>query len=171
MASKENDEFTSRPGTMIEEAGTSLKAALDVLRKFGAVPDELLPFRIATNLYPGKEQVFYATAAARKIAAYFNLRKNLANWRSWLANSGPLLVALTVDQTWFDAASTNGILDTFRPVPNAGGHAVVVVGYRADGRFIIRNSWGTTWGDGGFGYASASYIKSAFFDEAYGVTL
>jgi hypothetical protein len=30
-----------------------------------------------------------------------------------------------------------------------GGHAVAVVGYTNDG-FIIQNSWGTTWGAGGF---------------------
>src|SRR4029450_10426093 len=34
MASKETDEFTSRPETMIEGAGTSLKAAVEILRKY-----------------------------------------------------------------------------------------------------------------------------------------
>ena len=51
-----------------------------------------------------------------------------------------------------------------------GGHAVTVVGYTSD-RFIIRNSWGTGWGDDGFGYASEAYINAAFFPESYGVTL
>jgi hypothetical protein len=32
MASKETDQFTSRPETFIEGAGTSLKAAVDILR-------------------------------------------------------------------------------------------------------------------------------------------
>lgn len=171
MASKETDEFVGRPGTVIEEAGTSLKAALDILRKFGAVPEDLLPFHISTNLYLGEENTFYATAATRKIAAYFNLRKNLGNWRSWLANTGPILVALRVDDTWGNATATAGLLDTFQPSTVRGGHAVVCVGYRTDGRFILRNSWGTGWGDRGFGYASASYIQSAFFDESYGVRI
>jgi hypothetical protein len=171
MASKETDEFLNRPGTMIEEAGTSLKAALDILRKYGAVPEELLPFHIATNLYLGRENTFYATAATRKIASYFNLRRNLGDWRSWLATSGPLLVALSVDATWGNATATGGLLDTFQPATVRGGHAVACVGYRADGRFIMRNSWGTGWGDRGFAYASAAYIQAAFFDEAYGVTI
>src|SRR5688500_6841801 len=34
MASKETDAFTNSPSTFIENAGTSLKAALDVARKF-----------------------------------------------------------------------------------------------------------------------------------------
>ena len=44
-----------------------------------------------------------------------------------------------------------------------------MVGYTAD-RFIIRNSWGTGWGDKGFGYASIPYARDAF-TEAYGVTV
>src|SRR5207247_8794641 len=44
MASKETDQFTTRPETMIEGAGTSLKAAVDILRKFGAAPEAQLPF-------------------------------------------------------------------------------------------------------------------------------
>ncbi|HYJ81580.1 MAG TPA: C1 family peptidase [Allosphingosinicella sp.] len=170
MASKETDEFTARPGSFIEEGGTSLKAALDILRKYGAAPEELLPFKLVTTLYPGREADFYATCATRKIAAYFNLKKNYANWRSWLAAHGPLLVALKVDKSWQDCDST-GKLDVFQPAPRHGGHAVAVVGYRADGRFILRNSWGKTWGDQGFAYASEAYIKDAFFDEAYGITL
>ena len=55
MASKETDTFTTRPETFIEEAGTTLKAALDILRKYGAAPESLLPFHIATSLYLGNE--------------------------------------------------------------------------------------------------------------------
>ena len=71
-------------------------------------------------------------AATRKILAYFNLFKNLANWRTWLATKGPLLVALSVDATWDNATATQGKLDTFQPTTVRGGHAVAVVGYRTD---------------------------------------
>ena len=53
MASKETDEFDFRPTTFIESAGTSLKAALDVARRYGVVRDAVLPFR-SGNLYPGE---------------------------------------------------------------------------------------------------------------------
>jgi C1A family cysteine protease len=135
------------------------------------MPESLLPFHIATNMYLGNENTFYATAATRRIASYFNLQKNLANWRSWLAAHGPILVALSVDATWDNATATHGKLDTFQPNTVRGGHAVAAVGYTADKRFILRNSWDTTWGDHGFGYASEAYINAAFFTESYGVTL
>lgn len=171
MASKETDQFITRPETMIEEAGTTLKAAVDILRKFGAVPEALLPFPITTAMYTGNENTFYATAAARKILSYFNLQQNMANWKTWLAGHGPILVGLNVDATWDNATATHGLLDTFQPNTARGGHAVALVGYRTDGRFIVRNSWGTTWGDKGFAYASQAYIAAAFYKESYGVTV
>jgi C1A family cysteine protease len=171
MACKETDDITTRPETMLEEAGTTLKSAVDILRKYGAVPETLLPFKINTTMYAGSEKTFYATAAKLKVASYFNLQRNFANWRAWLAATGPILVGLNVDATWDGATATAGKLDTFKADTARGGHAVTVVGYTRDKRFIIRNSWGTGWGDKGFGYASEAYINGAFFDESYGVTL
>jgi hypothetical protein len=166
MASKETDAIVTRPTTFIETEGTSLKTALDVARKFGVVRDIYLPFS-SGKLYAGQAKTFYATAALRKILAYFNLGTNLSNWRSWLANNGPIMVRLDVDSTWDDASFTDGNLDTYNPASTRGGHAVALVGYTAD-RFIVRNSWGTGWGDKGFAYASLAYAQEAF-TEAYGV--
>jgi len=171
MASKETDTFVSRPETFIEGAGTSLKAAMDICRKYGVVPDATLPFHINTKMYTGDENTFYAIAATRRAAAYFNMAKNFNQWKAWLAADRPVMVALSVDQTWDNARATRGLLDTFQPNTVRGGHAVCLVGYRADGRFIVRNSWGTAWGDKGFAYASPTYIMAAFFNESYGVTL
>lgn len=166
MASKETDQFITRPTTFIEAEGTSLKTALDTARKFGVVREIYLPFA-SGKLYQGKTQTFYAAAALRKILAYFNLDRNLTNWRSWLATKGPILTRLDVDRTWDDATVNNGNLDEYQPATTRGGHAVAIVGYRPD-RFIIRNSWGTGWGDNGFAYASLAYAQAAF-TEAYGV--
>jgi len=171
MASKETDQYVNRPETFIEEAGTSLKAAMDICRKYGVVLESMLPFKIVTLMYTGDENAFFAAASQRQSTAYFNMQKNFAQWRTWLASHGPILVGLNVDATWDNATATNGLLDTFQPNTVRGGHAVCLVGYRTDGRFIVRNSWGTSWGDKGFGYASQMYITAAFFNESYGVTV
>lgn len=171
MASKETDEFTQRPTSFLEEDGTSIKSAMDVCRKYGVVTAAMLPFTINTLMYTGPENSFWAAATQRRIAAYYNLKKNLNQWKSWLASHGPILAGISVDSTWDDATSTHGNLDTFLPNTVRGGHAIAVVGYTATGRFIIRNSWGTAWGDKGFAYASPAYISGAFFNESYGVTV
>jgi Papain family cysteine protease len=166
MASKETDPFITRPTAFIETEGTSLKAALDIARKFGVVRDTVLPFG-SGKLYPGQANTFYAVAAQLKILAYFNLGSSQTNWRIWLATNGPILTRLNVDDAWYDATENAGALDEYLPDTARGGHAVALVGYQP-GRFIVRNSWGTDWGDGGFGYASSAYAQDAF-TEAYGV--
>ncbi|NTU94194.1 MAG: C1 family peptidase [Chlorobiaceae bacterium] len=170
MGSKELD-TDPNPNSFIESAGTTLKGAMDILRKKGSVLDSILPFQITNFMYTGEESTFYATAATRKIASYFNLGKNTAKWRDWLATNGPILAALNVDETWDSATANKGKLDAFKPGTTRGGHAIAIVGYTADKRFIVRNSWGTAWGDKGFGYATEAYIKDGFFNESYGITL
>jgi len=166
MAAKETDEFNSRPTTFVEAEGTSLKAALDVSRKFGAVKDTVLPFASGQG-YRGNASTFYAIAAQLKISMYFNLGHEIGNWRVWLATKGPILTRLNVDSTWDKASATKGKLDVYKPKTAKGGHAVTLVGYTPDA-FIVRNSWGTGWGDRGFAYASLAYAQEAF-TEAYGV--
>ena len=100
MASKETDSDTKRPETFIEKAGTSLKAALDVCRRFGAVRDSLLPFHVRDLMFTGDAENFYAAAAQRKLASYFNLGRNPRTWRTWLASHGPIVAAIGVDGSW-----------------------------------------------------------------------
>ncbi len=173
MAAKETDAYNTRPTTFIESDGTWLKAALDIARKLGVVSSSVLPFENPPNtpqLYvAGNENTFYALAAQRRISSYYTLGRNLADWRAWIANNGPILTRLDVDSTWDNASATHGKLDAYNASHTRGGHCIALVGYTRD-RFIVRNSWGTTWGDKGFAYASDKYAAAAF-TEAYGVSL
>jgi len=61
----------------------------------------------------------------------------------------------------------------------AGGHAVVVVGYddtkkiqntnpggvEATGAFLIRNSWGTGWGQAGYGWLPYEYVRQSLAED------
>lgn len=171
MASKETDGFSQRPETFIEGAGTELKAAVEVCKRYGVVEESLLPFHIATKMYRGQENTFWAHAAGKRIASYFNVGVNLSHWRAVLADGKPILAGFLVDDTWDGATAAGGFLEEFAHGTERGGHAVAIVGYLASGHFVIRNSWGTAWGDKGFAYASPKYIRDAFFPEAYVVSL
>jgi MYXO-CTERM domain-containing protein len=61
--------------------------------------------------------------------------------------------------------------------PDCGGHCVLVVGYErrqdADGSmrtfFKFKNSWGKSWGNSGYGFASSRYIKE-YAHKTYMIT-
>jgi hypothetical protein len=167
MANKETDQITSYPTTFIERAGTQTKLALGVARKYGCVMEKDLPMAGGLSLLTSA--AFYTKAARFRIASYHNLGRDLSVWRSWIANQGPILTRLGVDRTWDRATLTNGVLEQYMPNTVRGGHAVCLVGYTQD-HFIVRNSWGDNWGDGGFAYALDAYAQEAF-TEAYGAVL
>lgn len=173
MASKEVDSFTDRPTTFVELAGTSIKSALDVARKYGAVRDDVLKFT-GGGLYQGDVGAFYTLASDLRIRSYLNLSfgfrgNTVRTWRRWIAEVGPIITRFDVDATWMNARKTAGKLEVYDKKSADGGHAVAIVGYRP-GVFVVRNSWGTAWGDKGFAYASDAYATEAF-TEAYGVVL
>jgi len=66
--------------------------------------------------------------------------------KNYLIEKGPLVASLDWGAGYYD----NGI---FRCSGSSSSwHAVVIVGYNdAEGYWIIKNSWGTGWGDGGYG--------------------
>jgi C1A family cysteine protease len=56
-------------------------------------------------------------------------------------------VSVAVDATNWNTYKQNTI---FNNCAKSLNHAVLAVGYDANGNWIIKNSWGTTWGNKGF---------------------
>ena len=167
MANKETDELTRYPTTFLETAGTQTKLALNIARKYGCVLEEDLPME--GGLCRMTTAQFYTKAARLRISSYHNIGMNLSSWRKWLAFKGPLLARLNVDSTWISARNTGGYLEEYQHDKVIGGHAICIVGYDRD-HFIVRNSWGSDWGDSGFAHASESYALEAFSD-VYGAVM
>lgn len=167
MANKETDNITNYPTSFIDRAGTQTKLALRVARNYGCVMENALPMK--GGLSKLSTYTFYTKASKLRISSYHNLGKDPQIWRRWIANQGPILTRLNVDQTWDQATQNGGRLEEYKPNTTRGGHAVALVGFSPEG-FIVRNSWGKNWGDIGFAYASNSYAQNAF-TEAYGAVL
>ena len=123
MAAKETDQFNTRPTTFIETEGTSLKAALDVSRKFGAVRDSVLPFasgrctRATRDVLRARgaaedQHVLQPRSRARRTGAA-GLRPRGRSSRGW--TSTPPGTRATDDK---------GKMDVYRRKTARGGHAL-----------------------------------------------
>jgi hypothetical protein len=170
MSAKETDRSVTFPTTFLEQGGTSLKAGLDVVRKFGAVLESELPWSGHLACVPPKD--YWASAERRRIMTYFNLGDDSVpdrsvhfdEWRRWMHENGPVLVLIAID------GSTNAPghgLDAFDKDSVVGSHAAALFGYGPD-HFLLRSSWGTSWGDGGYARMSLEYTAQAVI-ESYGV--
>lgn len=88
-----------------------------------------------------------------------SLTVSLPDVRTHLDGGTPVLLGLTVFDTFYRPDAHGHIAD---PPPGAkarGRHAVVAVGHQA-GELLIRNSWGATWALGGYAWIGDGYVGS-----------
>ena len=161
------DQFAFSPGYLYEKAKTATDYACDqgvyltkafaVLRDAGAVPASAFPYP-ACSQQTGPVD---ALAARYRIAAYERLSgprdddaQKTYRFKKALAGGSPVVVGLVVPTSFFSAKKTWKPTPTDSPTdPRLTGHALCVVGYddrRYGGAFRVVNSFGKTWGDGGF---------------------
>lgn len=82
--------------------------------------------------------------------------------QSALAAKIPVRVDAFVDSVFEDwTPSSAPVPASNTNDPNGGGHAVYIVGY-APGFYIVRNSWGTSWGDAGDVRVSPAWLRAAW---------
>ncbi len=86
-------------------------------------------------------------------AIYASVEINMKVWSLWKGQGG-------------------GVIPDWQP-DGTGGHAVVLSGYRmtpAGRQFLLHNSWGTDWADGGYAWISEAMIRERLLD-AFVVTV
>jgi len=154
MGAKEDDPF--QLNVAFELSGTRIRDAFKLMQKAGACPDRLWPFsRQLPN--PDYEERIKREAMRHRIGIYYSLQTNTER-RVHLAKEGPFVVGVPVYSNWATIDASGVVPDpagTFR-----GGHALLVVGY--DDRqqmFKFQNSWGTSWGQKGYGYFTYDYMR------------
>jgi len=147
-----------------EEEGTYPRVAMKMLLNYGVCRESFWPYRPhqADKPRSGADK----DAKRYKIIAYARLNTVLEMKQSLVVN-GPFLAGVDIYDAWFTKnASMTGMI----PLPKRGdeyqgGHAICIAGYDdKKGLFKFKNSWGTGWGDRGYGYLSYDYIKRYCMD-------
>jgi len=73
----------------------------------------------------------------------------------------PAAVVLTVRFVHGAWRAADGVIDAPPDRKTITNHAILVVGVDGEpARLIIKNSWGTRWGEDGYGYMSERYLES-----------
>lgn len=143
-----------------DDAGASLEDGVTCLTKYGLCPETEWVYDISkfTTKPPDK---CYTDALKHKALAVKHINNDTTSMKTSLANNCPFVVGISVYSSFeSDAVARTGMVPMPKPADQLlGGHAVVCVGYDdAKKLWIMRNSWGSDWGDKGYFYLPYNYL-------------
>lgn len=155
-------------GTVDQDAGAQIRSGMKVLAKWGVCSEQLWPYDIDRYTEQPPDEAF-AHAKNHLIDEYKRVPIELHAWKVCLAEGYPVVFGTDIFQSFEDDGSHGWISMPRSREKNLGGHAMLCVGYDESKRiFIVRNSWGTDWGDGGYCYFPYDYLANEeFTDDAW----
>jgi Papain family cysteine protease len=114
------------------------------------------------------------TAGRYTVSAIEQLRSkpaDLDEMSAVLAGGDAIWISFSVDSdAWTHRNLQNGVIPDYQYTESVG-HAVVLAGYRNAGagkQFLVHNSWGKGWGEGGYAWISGAMVTK-FTRAAYKV--
>ena len=81
-----------------------------------------------------------------------------------LREYGPVAIGIGCFEEMFRIGKDGFISYPRNPNNFYGGHAVCCCGFTENNLFKFKNSWGSDWGDNGYGYVSYKYIRDFMLD-------
>jgi len=154
------------------DTGAYIRGAMKALKIFGVCPEEYWTYDVAA--YDAEPPAFcYAFAQSYQAVKYYRIWDSdpgrlLEQLKASLAAGLPFAFGFSVySSIWDPSVQKSGDI----PFPGQGdklegGHAVMAVGYDdSKGRFLIRNSWGTSWGQQGCGSLPFQYVERGIADD------
>lgn len=139
-------------------AGTAISDALDLLKSDGAPPLSAYPYAENDCARPASRDQIRLGAQFRINGWSAVDNQRLDDAKGQLARGHPVVFGMEVSDS-FENLQGSGTYDDLTS-PRTGGHAMVLVGYSERRQaFKVMNSWGTDWGDGGFGWISYRAVR------------
>ena len=150
-------------GTVNSDAGAMIRDGIKSIAKQGMCPEKQWPYTM-TKFTRKPTQACYKEAQKHQAVSYQRLVQTLTQLKGCLAAGDPFVFGFTVYESFeSQEVAKTGVV----PMPAAsekvlGGHAVLAVGYDdPTQRFIVMNSWGTSWGMHGFFTMPYSYLTDS----------
>ena len=160
------------------DRGAFLRSVAGAMRLFGSPPEEYWPYDL--ERFDDEPPAFcYSFAQSFQALQYYRLdppntsREDLLKGiKTHLAAGLCSMFGFTVHESINEVGGEGEIPYPRQDEPVRGGHAVMAVGYddaiaiqgkatgapKTKGAFLIRNSWGTDWGDAGYGWLPYRYV-------------
>ena len=140
------------PGTA--DVGTWITTALRVAKGWGSPPEDAWPYETANHWPPKEPRGLDGLAKRHRVFAYSRVR-SLDACRIALSRHQTVMAAFAIDASW---GTCDGHVGDPRACRPDGAHSILLVGYNdKEQHLIFANSWGTSWGDRGYGYLPYRY--------------
>lgn len=141
----------AKEGTVASDAGAQIRTGIKGVRAYGSCLESMWAYDI-TKFTCKPTPGAYLEGLKHRVSAYQRVVGLDAVLNS-LASGLPVVFGFSVYESFeSDAVAKTGVM----PMPSQterclGGHAVCAVGYDlAAKKLIVRNSWGTDWGQKGY---------------------
>jgi C1A family cysteine protease len=150
-------------GTINEDAGAMIRDGIKSVVDKGVCPETMWQY-VESKFTSKPCPQCYKEALNNQVKEYLRISPHtLQGVKEALADGHPVIFGFTIYESMMtDEVARTGIVPI--PIPNdtpVGGHAVKAVGYIEDRQcFIVKNSWGTNWGDNGYFYLPYWYITT-----------
>jgi C1A family cysteine protease len=138
--------------TINEDSGAMIRDGIKSVSQQGAPHETLWPYDIG-NFKVKPSAAAFADASKHRSLLYQRVQQLLPEMKGCLAAGYPFVFGFSVYESFeSDAVAKSGQMQMPKKTEKQlGGHAVLAVGYDdAAKRFLVRNSWGPSWGMAGY---------------------